>query len=169
MTGEEGDTAQPVTLVDLIDGLIEPIEPPPIPLMPQTWGWAALAMLVVAGGVWLMLRWRARQRANAYRRAALADLAGADTAAQVARILRRTALAAYPRSAVAGLTGAAWLDFLARTGGAAFPAAAGDELRSAPYRAETAPPSDALRTAAARWIEGHDAALPEPKAREAVA
>ncbi|GGH25004.1 protein of unknown function [Cribrihabitans marinus] len=153
-TADEG-AAMPENLVDLIGALIDPPEPAPVPLTPQTGGWLVLALLVVVLAGWLVHRWIARRRANAYRRDALARVETAQTAAEIATILRRAALAAYPRGEVAGLTGSAWLTFLERTGREGFPAAAGAELRSAPYRAETAAPSTALRDAAAAWLRGH--------------
>jgi hypothetical protein len=148
MNGE----AVPVNLVDLIDRLAEPPMPDPVSLAPQTAGWWVLGAVVLSGlayGLWrLWLHWRA----NAYRRAALQELASAgDDPARVAAILRRTALAAYPRRAVAGLAGDDWLAFLRATGG--FPESAGPALIRAPYAPVTE--AKALRTGAERWIRTH--------------
>ncbi len=158
MNGAETDTTTPVNLIDLIDGLVEPSEPAPIPLVPETWGWVALALLVLALLGWGFWRWTAHRRANAYRRAALAELAEARTAAEVATILRRAALAAWPREDVASLTGDSWTDFIAQTGRGAFPQEAEAELRIAPWRDQTAPPSPGLRRAAKEWLRSHRAA-----------
>ncbi|AVO39074.1 DUF4381 domain-containing protein [Pukyongiella litopenaei] len=157
-TGSAAAGAGPENLVDLIDGLIDPVEPPPVPLVPQTWGWAALAVLIVVLLAWLLWRWAARCRADAYRRAALTALDQAGTAADIAVILRRAALAAYPRAEVAGLAGRDWVAYLDRTGRGGFPAAAGEELRLAPYRDDAAAPSDELRDAAGTWLRTHRAA-----------
>lgn len=142
----------PVNLVELLDKLAEPPMPEPVSLAPQTAGWwvlGAVLLLSLAYGLWrLWLHWRA----DAYRRAALHRLrkAGQDPAL-IATILRRAALAAYPRREVAGLAGTDWVAFLRATG--SFPEAAGPALIRAPY----APVGEAgvLRKAAERWIRTH--------------
>lgn len=150
----------PVSLVGLLDELAEPVAPPPVPLTPQTAGWAVLAaMLAVA--LLALIAWRVRRwRANAYRRAALAELAtaGEDPAA-IALVLRRTALAAWPRAEVAGLSGEAWLAFLDRSGGQpGFVEGPGRALLDAPYR--SGPPQPGLAPLAARWVRRHRAPRP---------
>ena len=129
-------------------------------------------MLLALALGWLGWRaWR-RWRADAYRRAALAAIAAAgDDPAAIADILRRAALAAWPRERVASLTGPDWLAFLENTGGD-FSGAAGAELIAAPYRSGAASASPALRTAAEQWLRRHrrpaDGAA-EPAARHAAA
>ncbi|WP_118136573.1 DUF4381 domain-containing protein [Oceanicella sp. SM1341] len=143
------------TLVDLLDQLVPPAEPPPVSLMPQTWGWVALAVLLA---LLLALAARAlwrRHRANAWRRAALRLLAEAgDDPARISAILRRAALTCHPRAEVAGLTGAAWLGFLdAHGGGGAFTSGPGRALATAPYSG--AGPDPALTRAAIAWVRRH--------------
>ena len=152
------------SLVDLIDRLDDIAEPPPVSMLPATWAWAvvaALALALLALAVVAVVRHR---RATAYRRAALAELAGLAPAltagdpralAATETLLRRTALAAYPRAEVATLGADAWLAFLARTGGDF--AAVGPALAAAPYA--TPPPFDgpAALAAARRWIARHHA------------
>ena len=107
---------QGLALVELIDLLEEVPEPLAIPMTPQTPGWIALAAVILVIGL-VLVRWGVnRHRANAYRRAALHELEEArDDPSTVAAILRRTAIAAYPREKVASLSGAQWLAFLDRT------------------------------------------------------
>jgi hypothetical protein len=93
--------------------------PPPVPWWPPPIGWWMIAVGLSAMAMVLTARTAARFRANAYRRAAARELAEipADAgAAAIAELLKRTALAAYPRVAIASLTGTAWLEFLDRTG-----------------------------------------------------
>jgi len=65
---------------DPLAGLIDIPLPPPVSLLPQTWPSRIAIVLAVAGliaGVWWFVRW---WRANRYRRAALAELAGIERA-----------------------------------------------------------------------------------------
>jgi hypothetical protein len=154
MNGEE-EAAEVINLVDLIDRLAEPPEPSPVAMTPQTPGWTVLAILLALLAAWLVWRWVQHRRANAYRRAALAELnAAGDDPAAIADVLRRTALAAWPRERVASLSGRAWLQFLDATGGGGFADGPGDALLAAPYR-EDAAPAPGLRDLAARWIRRH--------------
>ncbi len=101
------------SLVELLDMLAPALEPDPVSMLPQTWGWVVLCFLLAAGVVFVIYRYRRHRLANAYRRAALVELddIGDDTA-KIAELLRRTALAAYPRETVASLYGQDWLNFL---------------------------------------------------------
>ena len=153
------DDAAPeiVNLVTLIDRLAEPPEPAPVSMMPQTAGWTVLAVLLVLALAWLVRYAVTRWRANAYRRAALAELeAAGDDPAAIAVILRRTALAAWPRERVASLHGRDWLRFLDVTGGGGgFAEGSGAVLAGAPYRADAAAPAPGLRELAAHWVRCH--------------
>ncbi len=148
-----------VGLIDLIGRLVEPASPPPVSMMPQTAGWWVLLGLLLAALA--LLAWRAlrRWRQAAYRRAALAALAdAADDPAVISSLLRRTALAVWPRAEVAGLAGADWLGFLERTGGATWPDLAARALIAGPVAVRPAP-SPELSQQAARWIRTHRAEL----------
>jgi hypothetical protein len=141
-----------INLVDLINRLSEPPAPEPVSLVPQTAGWwvvGVLMLLALASGIWRI--WR-HWRAEAYRRVALRQLdRAAHDPAAIAMVLRRAALAAYPRREVAGLAGEDWVAFLRRTGD--FPIAAALALTRGPYTSG----SDAgqLRKAAEHWIRTH--------------
>ena len=152
--------------------------PAPVPWTPQTWGWAALGLVVTALAVWVIIRWRRRCAANRYRVEALAELARlearlADEAARAEALaampvlLKRVALAAWPRPEVAGLSGAAWVAFLGtHAAGADLPVAIARLLDDGEYRrrgdsgavAAGAATLDEARTVARAvrgWIEGH--------------
>lgn len=123
---------------------------------------AGLLMVAALLGLWMALR---RRRRATHAHALLAQIerqrarAPTDPAWLIAlsELLRRTALARYPREAVAGLTGRAWLAFLdSHGGGSAFSAAAGQWLLEGPYRAQVALPDAqavALLDAARRWLD----------------
>jgi hypothetical protein len=147
--------------------------PPQVSWMPQTWGWALLAALVLAGVIWSVVRWRRQRAANRYRIEALAALARLEVAlsdpasrgealAAIPPLIKRTALAVWPRSDVASLSGDAWLAFLGRHhAGDAPPGIAGRLLADAEYRSTASlaamPIEDAracVRTARL-WIERH--------------
>jgi len=146
----------PTNLIDLIDKLVEPVPPAPISMVPQTGGWIVLAVIVVAAAGYALWRYVGYRRRNAYRQAALADLAGCgDNPTAIAAVLRRTALAAYPRRDVASLSGADWVAFLDRSAGKPlFAGGAGDVLTRAPYTDNPMLAPDLMQAARA-WIIHH--------------
>lgn len=146
--------------------------PPPVSMMPATWGWAVLAGFVALALALLFWRWLRHRALNRYRRDALAEIAGlearivsdADRAGALAAlpaIVKRAALAVWPREQVAALNGPAWIAFLKAHAGRAKIDAGGYSLfAEAEYRLAGAVP-DAAATrqsfaAARQWIEGHD-------------
>ncbi|HTO08909.1 MAG TPA: DUF4381 domain-containing protein [Myxococcota bacterium] len=149
-----------------LQGLAELPLPAPVPYTPETPGaWAVLVLLLAAVAA---LAWRAlrRWRANAYRRAALRELAGLEQASDLARLpalLKRTALAARPRQRVAALSGAAWLEYLDGTmGGREFAAGPGRALATLSYTKQpslSAEETRALLRLARDWIEHHRAGV----------
>jgi ABC-type nickel/cobalt efflux system permease component RcnA len=152
---------------DPLAGLIDIPLPQEVSLLPQTWPSRVAIVLIVGLAVWAIFRLVHRYRANRYRREALSELdrmrrmpdAPPDRlAAQLAVLVRRTALAVFPRETIVPLTGTAWLAFLDRSyGGDEFSRGAGRWLVSAPYQ-QTAPGRDelnALRGLVDRWIRVH--------------
>ena len=149
-----------------LDRLHDIAVPPPVSWWPPAPGWCVLGgiALVVLGSFALagLVRWR-RDR---YRREALTELdritrdpLAPSSLSAVAELVKRVALAAYPRDRVASLTGDAWLAFLDATGGTdAFTRGAGRVLKEAAYR-EDAPgdPAEILNlTGVVRhWITHH--------------
>lgn len=141
--------------------------PPPVSAWPPAPGWWVLAGLLVLAAIatfWLGRRW---WRTRAYRRAALHELRALQTQwqqhrddrqlqADVNRLLKQVALAAFPRTQVAALHGADWLSFLdaqLRRPVFAQPALAG---LGDNYRAEPAAVDNTVLLQAARdWIRRH--------------
>lgn len=152
---------------DPVAGLIDIPLPVPVSLWPQTWPLRIVVAVVVAGllfGAWRLIRSWHRNR---YRRAALAELAriasavddtkAADASVALAILVRRTALAAFPREQVAALAGPTWLAFLDRTATTKdFSEGAGRFLEIGAYRPA---PEDArpLLGAVRHWIKAHHA------------
>ena len=156
---------------DPVAGLIDIPLPQPLSLLPQTWpSRIAIALLLAAAiaAVWRIVHQR---HVNRYRREALAELgrieqsvdadqAPAELVTRLAVLVRRTALAAFPRERIAPLAGPAWLSFLDSTyDGSEFSEGPGRLLASAPYQ-RIAPDGGEVRSLAAvvrRWIGGHHA------------
>lgn len=143
-------------LVELYDQLIQPEAPARVSMWPQTAGWLWLSLgllLLFLFTGWKFYAWR---RATAYRRAALVALqAAGNEPAAISNVLRRTAIAGFPREEVAGLYGADWLAFLDGSAPSAgfVGSEAGRILAAAPYRAQK--PHDDLSKLAETWIRTH--------------
>ncbi len=163
------DSTGVATLAKLADVAV----PPPPSWAPQTIGWpiaGALLLLVLAWAGWRA--WR-RYRANRYRREALAELAGLPLSAdpehrvaalrQMAVLLKRTALAAWPRAQVASLAGGGWAEFLQAHAGRTQDAAPllAALVQDAEYRDDAVlaqwpePQVQAVAGACRRWIAEH--------------
>ena len=142
-------------LFELLD-LLQPVpEPQPVPWTLQTAGWFWLGLAILLAIV-LAVRWLIRRRRkNAYRREALRELKTvSNNAAEISQLIRRAALAAFPREDVAALHGDAWLSFLGETyPGPPLEGKAADTLLTAPYR-DTAADAE-LADFAHEWISRH--------------
>ncbi|EXJ15352.1 DUF4381 domain-containing protein [Imhoffiella purpurea] len=151
---------------DPLAGLSDWHLPDPVGWWPLAPGWWALLLLVVAALATLLFWLRRRRGRRAAPRAALARLAelredltrDGDTrrfVAEVSRLLRRMALARFPRERVAGLSGRDWLRFLDATGGeGAFGEGPGRALVEVSFsgRVSEGADPDALVRAAERWV-----------------
>ena len=154
-----------LNLPELLALMHDLVVPDPVPWLPQTPGWWIVLGWLVAVAIlaaWQIVR---RRRRNRYRRDALAelrtivsqpDIDSAQAAQRIAAVLKRTALAAYPRSDVASLYGADWARFLTESAGNdAQIANAAEDLAAAAYRPGADPHK--LSRPARRWIRLHRA------------
>jgi hypothetical protein len=96
------------------------VEPTPVSWWPPAPGWyvlAGVASVLLATAAWVAF---SRWRRNRYRREALKLLETmpkeTTSLPQVAELLKRVALAAYPRESVASLHGIDWWKFLDESG-----------------------------------------------------
>jgi Domain of unknown function (DUF4381) len=157
---------------DPVAGLIDIPLPPETSLWPQTWTAriiiAVVLIALVSAAFWFARQWWL----NRYRREALAELERIEVALEtgtktqglvdrLALLVRRAALAAFPREDVVALTGPAWLTFLDRTyRGEEFSQGSGRVLGTAPYQPRSAQGTadlHALIGLVRRWIKVHHA------------
>ena len=148
-----------------LENLRDLATPAPVAFWPPAPGaWIVLAGLLAM--LALVLRdARRRHRANAYRRAALAELDAlaasprpdARAVERVSEVMKRAALVAFPREQVAPLSGARWADFLAGSGRGKLDAPALRRLLCEAYGAPDPEPADLRRlTEQARiWVAAH--------------
>lgn len=132
---------------------------------PPAVGWYLLLLLTLLILVGAWFGWRSYQRRIAPRQEALGKLAklkqlyarDADPVAiaiELSMLLRRAALAKYPRLQVASLRDNAWLKFLDKTGNTVeFTSGVGQALITAPYQRQSRYPVDALFTVTEAWIK----------------
>jgi hypothetical protein len=147
---------------DLLSQLRDIHGAPEAPFWPPAPGWWVLAALLLAAVAWavaaLLRRWRARRRRQELLRQleTLRDRhdprqePGA-WLASVSRLLKVTALRAFPDASPGTLTGPAWAEFL---GGESGP---GDfrALASGPYENEPEFDAGAVEAAARAWLRRH--------------
>ena len=135
--------------------------PPPPGWWPPAPGWWLLAGLVVILTIALVFL-RRRSRRLRYRRQALRQLAGLETAgtmaacellAELSMLLRRAALCAYPADNCACLNGEPWLQFLDRTlKDRQFSTGPGRCLAYGPYQPSVEIDRNALLGLCRRWL-----------------
>lgn len=140
-----------------LDQLREIVEPTAVSWWPPAIGWwGLLLVLLIAGGLYAY-RWYRDWIENAYRRAALKELGSANTAADISKLLKRTALAGFPRHDIAALYGDAWCSWLQHTSSVTL----SDSIRQSLYRGvfadQHAVATKELREFAAGWIRRHRA------------
>ena len=92
---------------------------------------------------------------NAYRRAALQSLQSATDIAEIAQLLKRTALCAFPRTDVTALSGDAWCRWLGETGGIPVPDHVAVALKRGVFdKADDASVGE-VGAFAVKWIKHH--------------
>ena len=132
-------------------------QPPPPSWTPQTIGWYVVFAFMGLLILWMMIHRIRNWLRNRYRRNALRELAFLQPD-QFSTLLKRTALAAWPREKVASLSGDAWLQFLNESGKSdLFLRKPGSRIEEIALRSETLSSEDeqALRKPTAKWIRSH--------------
>ncbi len=156
------DEYEGLNLPQLLEQMRDLVEPEAVAWTPQTVGWLVVTLWLAAVALLVAVRACLSWRRNRYRRRALAELSairsrarrGEASGESLAVLLKRTALAVYPRREVAALHGNRWADFLRRSSrGDRVVARAADELASAAYRRDV--DVAALIAPAGRWIKVH--------------
>jgi hypothetical protein len=147
------------------EGFVEVVSPDAVNWLPQTPGWQVVGVIVAALAVHRAWRGLRRWYRNRYRREATARLRRLAQQPdsplrpeEVNRLLKLTALAAFPREQVAALYGRAWVEFLNRQCPAtAFDAEEAELLAEGPYRtaAVKGPARDRLLESSRTWIREH--------------
>jgi len=160
-----------------IDQLQElPLPTPAFSYWPQTWGWLALLLVVVAlAGWWAIWRWRRWQRER-YRREALLQLErleqGLDdpprrlqALRELPVLLKRVALSLSDSGTAATLSGAQWQRFLAEHARAPLPDNFASQLFTLAYAPDAQVQGMAdteiksLFATSRHWIEAHHVAV----------
>jgi len=137
---------------------------PSTPLWPLAAGWYLLAAILFISAVGATIKAFSLYRRNTYRRHALAELANLPDSAEsmllTAELLKRTALATYPREQVANLTGEPWLTWLSESGGFSVANDVAETLSQTIYKNTGATDSNALLDFAEKWIRQHKSFVP---------
>jgi hypothetical protein len=140
-----------------LDKLHDFYQPPPPAWTPQTAGWYALFIIAGLLAIWAIVHLVRRWFANRYRREALSELTLLQPS-EFSALLKRTALAAWPRERVASLSGETWLAFLSEASGdEVFHHSPADRIEELALRPETLSSEDehTLREIVATLIRGH--------------
>lgn len=173
------NSTDPASLQNLHDIVL----PPPVGWWPLANGWVFLLGLLVIVIAWLSYRSIQRWNRNRYRRAALHELAeisrglevGSDRERhlrQIPGLLKRTALAAYPRNEVASLNGERWYRFLNGTlKTPLFTTAVSATLEHISYAGGDLAKLDSnsvhkLLDVSGRWVKQHQALAESKRSRE---
>jgi len=147
-----------------IHGIDEIAVPQAVSWWPSTIGWKLVAVLLIAMTLLKLLRYIKHGWKNRYRREALRQLAALSESQQLAALphyLKVTALQAYSREQVAGLSGQDWLTFLdAHCEGVSFSSEPGKRLLEiayapSPHQALDSDQVKQLIQMSCHWIRKH--------------
>jgi hypothetical protein len=144
-----------------LDRLRDLVVPPSIPWWPPAPGWWGVLALVTLAVVIFAWRKGRAWHADAYRRAAQRELQAATSAAEIAEILKRTVLVAYPRAEVAALSGSRWCRWLAEQRGRPLPAPIVDALTTAVFARASDAQLAELLAFALDWVQNHGRPTPQ--------
>lgn len=141
---------------------VEVVSPESIPWWPQTVGWAWLGAALLLWASYRAWKWLQHWYRNRYRGEAIAQLkiipATDNTVVEINRLLKLTALAAYSREQVAGLSGERWASFLnIQCPEPVFDPAQQELLALAAYTGTPVAEADgrALLQASLAWVQQH--------------
>lgn len=147
----------PVDL-SLLDQLRDVIAPPDPGIWPPAIGWWICASLLITALVGFrhlkkMVRVRHARRNVARDISQAATLGSDQVAARLSILMRKVAVAQFPRSSVAGLAGEEWLEFLDLSGETdQFTRGPGRLLTTAPYDRSSVSEADALVQVCISWV-----------------
>jgi hypothetical protein len=137
--------------------------PPDATWWPLAAGWWILLLFVAAAVIALLLRLWIWWRSNSYRRAAMKELQRAQSVAEIAAILKRTAMCRVPRSQIARLSGEQWCDWLQLSGGTSMPDSVRSTLSVGVFSDHSESNIKPLQKYAQQWISRHEIS-PDPPA-----
>lgn len=140
-----------------LDKLHHYYQPAPPLWTPQTIGWYVLFVIIALLLFWFAVHVIRAWVRNRYRREALSELTTA-TPDQFSTLLKRTALAAWPREKIASLSGDAWIDFLNSSAkNDLFHGLLGERIEEIALHQNIVSQEDehTLRALTAEWIRSH--------------
>ncbi len=150
------------TDLELLDQLRDIIPPADPGIWPPAIGWWVLAILiaVLPFGVWAIVEYvktRVVRHSLVRQISAVAGLQPHPAAVRLSMLMRKIAVSRYRVSAVAGLTGEAWLEFLDSTGRTdQFTRGPGRLLITAPYDRHRTADIDSLIEVCLNWVRHAD-------------
>ena len=147
------------TEIDLLQDLRDVIPPPEPGFWPPVIGWwlVAIFILILIAAIIYYIKLaivRYSRHSIVQQIDEIAGLQPPQAIAELSIFMRRVAITRYPRSAVAGLTGQAWLEFLDQSGNTdQFTQGVGRMLTIAPYSANKQFDLDSLREVCREWVK----------------